>query len=232
MSRYSTILQGLFFFAVVAAQGLALAHPHDFEGWFIASTHIGLDKDRQYQLYLEGQPRVGDNWQRAATVQSRVALVYSWDKQISSAIGYAWTPNFYDSKYQRDYRDEHRLWQQLLVRHDLFGLQWQHRLRQEQRFIARTDDLSHRSRYQLRGSYGLTEKKDFGLTGFDELMVNLNGVQGGPWGGYDRNRIFFGPYWQVENIRYEVGYLGEHLKRFGSDERWAHALLFSVAVTL
>jgi hypothetical protein len=31
----------------------------------------------------------------------------------------------------------------------------------------------------------------------------------------------------VNGHRYEVGYLGEHLKRFGSDERWANVFLFS-----
>lgn len=220
------------FIAALAVHRLAIATPQNFEGWLITSTQIALDEERRYQLYLEAHPRFGDNWQRAATVQGRVALFYTITPHLSTALGYAWTPNLYDSQYHRDFRNEHRPWQQLLLRHDLFGVQWQHRFRQEQRFIARTDEVSHRSRYQLRGSYALTEKKDFGLTAFDEVMVHLNAVQHGPWAGYDRNRIFFGPYWQVDNIRYEVGYLGEHLKRFGSDERWAHALLLSIAVTL
>jgi hypothetical protein len=28
----------------------------------------------------------------------------------------------------------------------------------------------------------------------------------------------------VNNARYEVGYLGEHAKRFGTDERWVNAV--------
>jgi hypothetical protein len=79
----------------------------------------------------------------------------------------------------------------------------------------------------LRGSLPLNTQKSFGLTAFDEIMVNLNGVEGGPWSGYDRNRVFVGPFWQVGDARYEVGYLGEHTKRFGDDERWVNA----VAVT-
>lgn len=215
--------------SLIVVSKQAAAHPQDFEGWFVTSSHISLEETKTYQVYLEGQPRIGNDWRRAATFQGRAALVYNVDKSLGFYAGYAWTPSFYDSKYHRDYRDEQRIWQQVIYRHELFGIQWQHRLREEQRFIMRTNGVSNRTRYLLRGSYALTEKKDFGLTGYDELMVNLNGVNNGPWAGYDRNRIFFGPYWQIDNARYEVGYLGEHLKRFGSDERWAHALLVSAS---
>jgi hypothetical protein len=210
---------------------VASAHPHDFEGWLTASSHIALDKKRRYQVYLESQPRVGDGWRRAATVQERAAVNYNLNEELGFYVGYAWTPILYDAKYHRDYRDEHRTWQQIIYRHQSFGIKWQHRVRQEQRFIARTDEVSHRSRYLLRGSYGLSDSGDFGLTAFDEIMAHLNGVENEPWAGYDRNRIFLGPYWQVGNARYEVGYLGEHLKRFGSDERWAHVLSASAAFT-
>ncbi len=207
----------------------ARAHPHDFEGWLNTNTHIALDHQRQYQLYLEAQPRVADNWQRAATFQGRVALAYTIDRAVSLYLGYAWTPALYDSNYHRDYRDEQRLWQQLTFRHDLFGLHWQHRLRQEQRMVMRTDGVASRTRYLTRGSYALDQEESFGLTAFNEIMINLNALDNGPWKGYDRNRIFFGPYWVIGPGRYEVGYLGEHLKRFGSDERWAHVLQLSAS---
>jgi len=205
------------------------AHPNDFQGWLITSSHIALDEQRSFQLYVEAQPRVGDDWQRATTFQGRIALNYNISKAVAFYLGYAWTPFLLDTRYYRDYRDENRLWQGVTLRHNLIGLQWQHRLREEQRFITRTDEVAHRFRYQLRGSYALTSNKNFGLTGFDEFMTNLNTVPNGAVSGYDRNRIFFGPYYVVGNARYELGYLGEHLKRFGGDERWAHAILVSAA---
>jgi hypothetical protein len=207
------------------------AHPHDFEGWLTTSTHIALDQKRAYQVYLESQPRVGNNWQRAATAQNRAAFNYNINEAVGLYLGYAWTPNFYDARYHRDYRDEHRLWQQVLYRHQSLGIKWQHRFRQEQRFIARTDEVANRSRYFIRGSYGLSDSEDFGLTAYDEVMFHLNSVRNGTWSGYDRNRIFFGPYWQIGSARYEVGYLGEHIKRFGSDERWTHVLAASISLT-
>jgi hypothetical protein len=207
------------------------AHPEDFQGWLITNAHIGLDQKNKYQLYLEAQPRQASDWKRAGTFQGRVALTYNVEKNVSLYVGYAWTPLFLDAQYHRDYRDEQLFWQQALLRHDFLGLQWQHRFRLEQRKLMRTDGISNRIRYLMRGSYALNEAKDFGLTSFDELMINLNSIDNGPWEGYDRNRIFFGPYWVVGSGRYEVGYLGEHQKRFGNDERWAHVMLVTASYT-
>ena len=202
----------------------AQAIPNDFQGWAVTSAHVALDKTRTHQIYLEAQPRVGDDWQRATTFQGRVAFNYNIDRSIRLHAGYAWTPALINSQGHRDYRDEQRLWQQLLYAHESVGIQWQHRIRQEQRFIMRTDGISHRSRYLLRASYPLSEDKNMGATAFDEVMVNLNSTVGGPSGGYDRNRIFIGPFWQLGNARFEVGYIGEHIKRFGDDSRWTHAI--------
>ena len=150
-------------------------------------------------------------------------------KALSLYIGYAWIPFFLNAEYRRDYRDEQRLWQSVNYRESTLGVQWLLRLRQEERKITRTDGTSHRSRLLLKGSYPLTSEEDFGLTWSDEVMFTLNGVTGGPARGYDRNRLFIGPYWLRESTRYEIGYLGEHQKRFGNDERWAHVFAVSAS---
>jgi len=199
--------------------------PTDFEGWLVLQTYISLDEEKRYQLYLENQPRIGNDWHRVATVQSRAGLNYIWNKRWSTMVGYAWAPLLYNAQYHRLYIDESRLWQQVAYSHQWLGIQWTHRLRQEQRFIVGVSGVSNRSRYQIKGSYALADDGSFGLTGFDELMVNLNDVQPAPWSGYDRNRVFFGPFWVVDGHRFEVGYLGEHQKRFGSDERWVNTVV-------
>ena len=201
----------------------------DFEGWLVVSSHIALEGTKTYQLYAEIQPRIGDDFQRAATVQIQGALNYNVSKKFSLYLGEAWTPGFYDSQYHRHYRDEHRIWEGFVVRHALSDFSLEQRFRQEQRFIANTDDVAHRSRYRLKGSYPLFSATNIGLTGWNELMVNLNSVLDGPWSCYDRDRFFIGPYWKRDNVRYELGYLGEHLKRFGNDERWANVIALSIS---
>jgi hypothetical protein len=198
--------------------------PQDFEGWATLVAFISLEDSKSYQLYVETQPRLGDNWQRMATALIRTAIVYNPKPSLSLFAGYGWFPSFYDADYHRSYRDEQRLWQQILYRQELWGITWHHRLRQEERWIEHTDEVSYRTRYMLRGSLELNDARDFGITAFDEVMVNLNAVADGPWSGYDRNRIFFGPFWEFGAARYEVGYLGEHAERFGDDERWVNAI--------
>jgi len=200
------------------------ATPQDFEGWATVVAFISLEDSKTYQLFVETQPRLGDNWQRMATVLVRTAIVYTPTPSVSLFAGYGWFPGLYDADYHRSYRDDQQLWQQLLYRNDLWNVTWQHRLRQEERWIEHTDGVSYRTRYMLRASLPLNDRKDFGLTAFDEVMVNLNTIENGPWRGYDRNRIFLGPYCQIGAARYEAGYLGEHAKRFGDDERWVNAI--------
>jgi hypothetical protein len=221
-------------FWLIAAIGVfwgypwASATPTDTQAWLLVASNIPLESTKQYQLYLEAQPRQGDDLQRASTVQLRTAVTYSFSKHWSSALGYAWTPFLLDTDYHRAYRDEHRTWQGITFSHAGLGAQWLHRLRQEQRFIENASDVVHRSRYQLRMNLPLSSRGDFGLSIFDEFMVHLTSVEQGPTSGYDRNRIFVGPFWQTNDVRYECGYLGEHAKRFGNDERWVNALLVSV----
>lgn len=218
-----SLITGLFVHAHVAN-----ATPTDFEGWFTASALASIDESKRYQFFLELQPRIGDDWQRAAIMLIRPAVVYNPSEALSLFVGYAWHPMFYDANYHRAYRDEQRLWQQILYKHDMWGISWIHRLRQEQRKIEHTNGVSNRTRYLTRESYALAQDKSFGVTAFQELMVNLNGVEGGPWDGYDRSRLFLGPYWTIDNARYEIGYLGEHAKRFGDDERWVNAIAASM----
>jgi hypothetical protein len=216
---------------ILAKIPLGWTTPQDFEAWVATAALVPLEDTKTYQLFFEIQPRLGDDWQRMATVIARTAVVYNATPHLSVFAGYGWLPSLYDANYHRIYRDEQRLWQQLLYNQNLWDISWQHRLRQEQRWIEHTDGVSNRTRYMLRGSLPLNDASDFGITAFNEFMVNWNGVEGGPWGGYDRNRIFVGPYWQVGNARYEVGYLGEHAKRFGDDERWVNAIATAALFT-
>jgi len=208
---------------------LVSATPSDIEQWTNINAHVTLERSKTLRLYLEIQPRQGDDLQRLGTVQHQAALVISTRESLSLYAGYAWTPFFLNAEYHRDYRDEQRLWQSVNYREEIGGIQWLLRLRQEQRMIMRTDGTSNRSRLMLKGSYPLHVDENFGLTWSDEVMYTLNATTDGPVRGYDRNRLFFGPYWSVDRTRYEIGYLGEHQKRFGDDERWAHVLAVSVA---
>ena len=197
---------------------------------FTAQTSLGSEK--RWLLYAEAQPRLADNVSQLERLLLRSAIGYNLSRNVSAYLGYAWTPTFVDTNYNDSFRDEHRIWQQLLVRHNGLDLVWQHRFRQEQRLIEHTSDVSHRFRYLLRGSYRIGQELDWGWTGYNEIFVTFNSVEKGPRAGFDRNRFFYGPYFAVGAARYEVGYLGEYGKRFGQSDRMIHALFFSLNFSL
>lgn len=205
----------------------AQAQQSDFQGWFAYFANIGVDPERKWIVTLEEQARQGDYWQRFNQNIVRPTVSYQVTKQFSAGVGYAWAPLFFNTDYHRTYRDENRTFLQLAYTHQLWGIDWYHRFRQEQRFIADTDGaVSNRGRYLIKGSYPLSEDKTFGIAAYNEIFVNYNSVPNGPTGGYDQDRIFIGPYWRIDNARYEVGFVEQHTQRFGLEARWAQVIMF------
>jgi len=217
---------------VCSSPSASLADQSDFQGWFQASGVVSLDHSKRYQLFLEVQPRVGANWERFDRLFIRPALTYNLRSDLGVSLGYLWGPGFLDTELHRDFREEHRVWQQLVFRDERGYLQWQHRVRPEARFIEDVQGTAVRLRYMLRGSYQLFPESGAGVTSFDELFIACNSIENGPHAGYDRNRFFVGPFWKREVVRYEVGYLVEHVQRFGDDQRWVHAIWSAISFEL
>jgi hypothetical protein len=203
----------------------------DFQSWTLVTATVNIDPDKKFFAYMEAQPRIGDDISRLERLLIRPAVGYNLNRNLALTLGYAWTPTFSNAAYEGDFRNENRIWQQLLYIHDLWGLKWQHRLRQEQRIIEDASSTSNRTRYLLRGSYGLASDSSYGLTGYNEIFVTENGTHKGPRGGFDRDRFFFGPCQVSGPGRYEIGYLGEYALQFGKDSRMINAIMLSAQYT-
>lgn len=227
MNTLREILLAILFAAIIFNANQAQAQKSDIQSWTLLSATANLDEDHKWFAYMEAQPRIGDDVSRLERLLIRPAIGYNVNKNLSFYLGYGWTPTFMNASYDDDFRNENRIWQQALYKHDLCGIQWQHRLRQEQRLIDGASGTSNRTRYLLRGSYDLANDGSYGITGYNELFITANGTNRGPEGGFDRNRFFFGPLFRAGPGRYEVGYLGEYARQFGSDSRMINALLVS-----
>lgn len=207
------------------------AQQSDLQSWTLVTAQATVDSDKRWVLYGEAQPRIGDDISHIERLLLRSAVGYNVSNSATLYLGYAWTPTFMNVHYEDDFRNEQRIWQQFLYKHNWLGLAWQHRLRQEQRFIDDASSTSHRTRYLLRGSYRMAQARDAGLTGYNEVFVTENSVERGPRAGFDRDRFFFGPYIVAGSGRYEVGYLGEYGKRFGSSDRMINAIMLAANYT-
>ena len=191
------------------------AETSDFQSWAQLVTQVKLNQD--FFAYMEAQPRMGDDSSRLERLLIRPAMGYNINPNIAFFLGYAWTPTFMNNQYEENFRNENRIWEQILIKDSRWGIDWQHRLRQEQRIIEDAGGPSNRTRYLLRGSYALSDSGQYGLTGYNEIFVTLNSQPNGPQGGFDRDRFFFGPYVKQGPGRYEIGYLGEYAQRFNQD---------------
>ncbi len=202
----------------------------DLQLWLVPTITTPISEDRQFSLYLEAQPRLGDDLSKVERLILRSALIYNYSKDLSFWVGYGWTPTFINSQYEDRFTDEQRVWQQIMYSQDLLEYRINHRLREEQRFIEGFPQVSHRFRYLIRASRPFDDKK-FGLTGYNELFFNLSSIEPGPDAGFDRDRFFFGPYWVDGIFRYEVGYVGEYARRFRTGEgRMVNALALAISI--
>jgi hypothetical protein len=208
------------------------ADAHDFQGWVQGVGHISLDRGKRVQLYLEAQPRQGDNWQRFDRLFVRPALAYNVRPDLSFYLGYAWSPAFLDLDLHRKFTDEHRVWEQIVLRHEFDRWRWQQRVRSEQRFIEGVEAVSHRLRYALRGAYSVAADGSWGLSASNEFFVTLNSIDPGPEVGYDRDRVIVGPFWRVGDLRYDLGYVIEQVPHFRGDQRLVQAVLAVISFEL
>ena len=200
---------------------------NDTQAWSALVTTIPLTPSRNWFGYFEAQSRIGDNVGQLERLLIRPAIGYRISPDLAISVGYGWTPTFMNNKYQSDFRDESRIWEQIAYsQHNVLDLfEITHRLREEQRFIEDAGGTQHRMRYMLKGSLPLNAERNAGLTGYNELFVGLNSVERGPRSGFDRDRFFFGPYVTLKPIRLELGYLGEYGKRYAIDtDRMLHAV--------
>jgi hypothetical protein len=184
----------------------------DWNGLFVSKKigpETGLMLEIQTRLH-GGEPVLQNGGAVADPLSTRsnrllIRPAFRWwiHPDLQLWAGYAWTPNF------SPYRNEHRLWQQILYTHSSdHQFETQYRLRVEERDIQNSGGWSFRVRGFSRLDRWFEPSGAWGWVLWDELFWNLNTVSGGPTKGFDQNRIFLGPKYRLgERARFEFGYL-------------------------
>ncbi len=140
---------------------------------------------------------VGDDMQQFI---GRLGGNYQFNKTVSATIGYAFLNTDDLDSYNVDGGDdnEHRIYEDLNVKHKLSNLGIAHRLRAEQRFFeSRT---GHFIRYQLGLSYPLSKKWSTYL--YDEIFFDFDGQS------YNQNWFGTGLKYKLSDVvKLQVGYM-------------------------
>lgn len=139
----------------------------------------------------------------------RTALNYNLSDNAMASFGYGniTTDGTFEDFEGEENTNEHRIYQQFVLRNSVGKLKFSHRYRLEQRFINNPvsgNDTQHRARYFLRLTYPLSDI--LYLTAYDEVFLNLQGDT------FGQNRIYGALGYKFnKNVRSEVGFLKNHI---------------------
>ncbi len=156
--------------------------------WFLSLTR--LDYSNTWSSTLELHERTGNFLSDQGQVLIRPSIDYTLNENVEFSIGYTFVHVDPYAPYSRSIStDEHNIWQQILLSQDIGAVGFQHRFRQENRWIDRIvrsedgmsaiDGRNYRNRFRYRITLSLDllkikEDDAVFITAFDEIWVNQN----------------------------------------------------------
>lgn len=214
--------------------------------WFSITSNIELTKT--LSLMVEGQFRYAHGFE-PMQYQARTALdIKVGDHFVLTPLGYVYTWNYFYGRQPAQFENnEHRIWQQVVYKHTMFGrVVTDHRLRFEQRFIqsrsVTQDDgvvydgytnRQFRFRYRFQARLPLNgheiEPGTWFLGVYDEVFMSRGKAV--TFYEPDQNRIFIGPGYQfTERLSVHPGFLYQMLIK-GNGKQQENNLGIQVMVT-
>lgn len=167
---------------------------------------INLHHEVQYRNYNA----IGDLEQ----LLLRTGVGYSLSSNANALMGYGFIRSEnYNNSNNKSVVNEHRIFQQLILKQKVKSVGFQHRYRFEQRFVE--DDFKLRFRYFLGLNIPLWKNKEqaFYLSAYDEIFLNtVSNV-------FDRNRLYGGLGYKINsNLKFELGYMNQFLNSDNRDQ--------------
>ena len=217
----------------------------NLNGWYMYFGDHPISQ--RWGVHLEGQWRRNDVINRPQQLLLRPAVNLEVNPNLVLTGGYAYVKSHpYGDFPARDAFPEHRVFQQLLLKHKVGRVDVQHRYRLEQRFIGQVlrsasgspavDSwrYQNRFRYFVKASVPLSGSKDskWYLGFYDEVLLHFAPNSGASV--FDQNRAYAALGRKLSRTeKIEVGYMNQTLiQRNGRVQEYNHTLqvsFFSVA---
>lgn len=134
---------------------------------------------RQLGLHTEYQFRrtgLGADWQQSLL---RFGLDWHRDDQHVVTGGYGWIRSFpYGEQPIAETFDEHRIWQQLVIKSVTGQFKWVHRYRLEQRLMQFSSGSrwQHRARYFMQVKWPVPNHPEWAVTAYEEAFIGLRAL--------------------------------------------------------
>lgn len=189
------------------------ATTNDLQAWNAIALSGNADASGDWQFWFDGHLRFKDDSSQLGVSIFRPGIGYRLSDDLTLWLGVARiTIDAEDGTLEED-----RLWQQATYSlRPFLGGSVSARTRLEQRYRDQQgDDVGHRIRQFVRWSKPLDEEWSFVV--WNELFVALNDTYWGQRGGFDQNRLYAGPAYQLnERWRVEVGYMNNYINSPGA----------------
>ena len=185
--------------------------------------YFGTNKiSEKFSIHTEAQLRYFEQAKNFNQLLLRTGLNYHINPNAIATFGYGYIetdPTFLESPKEANL-NEHRIFEQFILKNKVWEFLFEHRYRLEQRFISQTNiisdpeqDLSrteHRARYRLQVTLPLTDV--FFLNFYDEIFINLQNE------AFGQNRLYAALGVNVtENLSVQAGYLKNHFRTVDYD---------------
>ena len=193
--------------------------------WIYVGDHPFKGKWGLHSEVNARRANFGASWQQLLL---REAVTYRFSKNVQVAAGYGSIRNArYGDFPIAEPNFEHRVWEQVTLKHELKRLELEHRYRLEQRFIQSALPgngyfwrYQDRFRYQMRAAFPVS--KNWYVLGADELFIHFGPNHGSS--PFDQNRAIAGVGSRITPTnRLEFHYLNQFvLQRNGRIEESNH----------
>ncbi len=185
-------------------------------------VYTGDNKINQ-KIGIHSEVQLRSYFLKNTSAQSLVRVGFHWYANplatLTAGYGYFYTTPSSDNTFSSAFR-EHRIWQQLILRHRTKAIFMEHRYRLEQRFIENktknTSVYDNRVRYRFQAIFPLysvsPHLRHLFITANNEIFINIG--RGTPAEVFDRNRFYTGIGYQVSpKLNFQAGYLHQSINQ-------------------
>jgi hypothetical protein len=173
--------------------------------------------DNKWNLHHEVQYRNYNALGDLEQLLLRTGVGHTFNNQNNLLLGYGFirSENYRNNSDTQDIVNEHRIYQQFIIKQRSKSYSLQHRYRFEQRFVE--SEFKLRFRYFLAlnlslSSKGLSEKTPY-ISVYNELFIN------GQDNAFDRNRLYGGiGYLFNSKVKTEIGYMNQFFQNASRDQ--------------
>lgn len=212
----------LYILLFISLLPLSYVHAQSPQGWLIYFGNSQI-KNSNFSIHHEIQLRdyklLGDHNQTLV----RVGGQYQFSPLFQGSLGYGFIHSEAEGSPNYPF-NEHRIYQEGILSHNIKNMKWRHRLRLEERFIE-NQDFRGRFRYCLFADIPLSskqfDKNGIYLAVYDEVFLNISEEES--LKVFDRNRAYAGVGYKLQkNLGIQLGYMRQNV---GKNEGTNHLLV-------